>query len=446
MRPRGLSSSSPSSRKVGQVAVQKPQCTQVRMIFSDDGVVGRGELVGGEAGLHQRLSYIRPGLKMPCGSNCRWILRVRASTAGASGWNGASVARTAKGARIEGGVAVAADQGGEDPPDLLGAGVLRPRDFEPDPAAAPVVEAAALRAPRPGARRRPRPWRAGPTASRRCCRRRRRSCLGDLLPEAHGGLAAQHHLRAVLLQGVGQVGDARGHRGPHALQGGSGSRPRPARPPRRPRKRGRCRAGRCGGRGDLGGAAERCRAVTDMASPSPRPVRTRVSLSGAAGRTFTVSSVSAQQRAEAAGDQLGDVEAGDVLHRPAAGGEAFAEAVDALQAQGVVARTAGAATARTAAAGHDARRRGCPLVRGLAHSGPKSGGSKASCWPLGQHGLDLGHGRARRDGQDQLLGLVGDHRSGPRGRGPRRPPPADRRDGASQRRSAPASCWPKARP
>jgi len=38
MRPRGLSSSSPSSTKVGQVAVQKPQCTHLRRIFSDSAV------------------------------------------------------------------------------------------------------------------------------------------------------------------------------------------------------------------------------------------------------------------------------------------------------------------------------------------------------------------------------------------------------------------------
>src|SRR3712207_1593673 len=40
MRPRGESSSSPSSRYVGQVAVQKPQWTQVRRIFSDDCIAG----------------------------------------------------------------------------------------------------------------------------------------------------------------------------------------------------------------------------------------------------------------------------------------------------------------------------------------------------------------------------------------------------------------------
>src|SRR5437763_5687851 len=40
MRPRGLSSSSPSSTYVGQVAVQKPQCTQARRIFSDAAISG----------------------------------------------------------------------------------------------------------------------------------------------------------------------------------------------------------------------------------------------------------------------------------------------------------------------------------------------------------------------------------------------------------------------
>src|SRR5208282_4663540 len=40
MRPRGESSSSPVSRNVGQVAVQKPQCTQARNIFSDRAMSG----------------------------------------------------------------------------------------------------------------------------------------------------------------------------------------------------------------------------------------------------------------------------------------------------------------------------------------------------------------------------------------------------------------------
>src|SRR5690349_24207052 len=40
MRPRGLSSSSPSSTKVGQVAVQNPQWTQVRSTVLDEAVSG----------------------------------------------------------------------------------------------------------------------------------------------------------------------------------------------------------------------------------------------------------------------------------------------------------------------------------------------------------------------------------------------------------------------
>ena len=41
MRPRGESSSSPSSTKVGHVALQKPQWTQARRIFSASAVAGR---------------------------------------------------------------------------------------------------------------------------------------------------------------------------------------------------------------------------------------------------------------------------------------------------------------------------------------------------------------------------------------------------------------------
>src|SRR4051812_39734395 len=40
MRPRGLSSSSPSRRKVGQVAVHMPQCTQVRSTLLELAVSG----------------------------------------------------------------------------------------------------------------------------------------------------------------------------------------------------------------------------------------------------------------------------------------------------------------------------------------------------------------------------------------------------------------------
>src|SRR4051794_1684181 len=113
MRPRGLSSSSPSSRYVGQVAVQKPQCTHVRRIFSDDAIAGSRSCSGAKLvcigslfqarhpgrakrdqgsssgiklwGRHEVLgsslptppedddgthtpAYIRPGLKMPAGS------------------------------------------------------------------------------------------------------------------------------------------------------------------------------------------------------------------------------------------------------------------------------------------------------------------------------------------------------------------------------------------
>ena len=46
MRPRGLSSSSPSSTKVGQVAVQKPQCTHLRMMDSEEAMSGSASWAG----------------------------------------------------------------------------------------------------------------------------------------------------------------------------------------------------------------------------------------------------------------------------------------------------------------------------------------------------------------------------------------------------------------
>src|SRR6201987_2249948 len=46
MRPRGLSSSSPSRTYVGQVAVQNPQWVQVRSTFSDCAVSGSASCSG----------------------------------------------------------------------------------------------------------------------------------------------------------------------------------------------------------------------------------------------------------------------------------------------------------------------------------------------------------------------------------------------------------------
>ena len=67
MRPRGLSSSSPSSTKVGQVAVQKPQCTQVRSTWLLDWIAGSRSCSAVKL-VCMRLTVprtCRPGLRMP---------------------------------------------------------------------------------------------------------------------------------------------------------------------------------------------------------------------------------------------------------------------------------------------------------------------------------------------------------------------------------------------
>ena len=50
--------------------MQKPQCTQDRRISFDRAIAGVGKLLGGEVGLHPPSHQpIRPGLRMPRGSN-----------------------------------------------------------------------------------------------------------------------------------------------------------------------------------------------------------------------------------------------------------------------------------------------------------------------------------------------------------------------------------------
>src|SRR5258708_29342489 len=68
MRPRGESSSSPSSTYVGQVAVQNPQCTQARRIFSEDATCGASSCVmekevcvGYVAFWSRKITRCRPG-------------------------------------------------------------------------------------------------------------------------------------------------------------------------------------------------------------------------------------------------------------------------------------------------------------------------------------------------------------------------------------------------
>ena len=90
MRPRGLSSSSPRSTKVGQVAVQKPQWTHFQ--FGLGGLNVRiGQLLRGEQGPHWVFPSIRQeagdpaGFSMFLGSKAFFIRCCRARKADAGG-------------------------------------------------------------------------------------------------------------------------------------------------------------------------------------------------------------------------------------------------------------------------------------------------------------------------------------------------------------------------
>src|SRR5579885_3846075 len=101
MLPRGLSTSAPNKTKVGQVAVQNPQCTQVRKILLDSAISGSRSRSG--AKFVRMLGYtpanIRPGLRIPFGSKTDFTAEVSRARVGGSGGMTTTLTRTASDAR-----------------------------------------------------------------------------------------------------------------------------------------------------------------------------------------------------------------------------------------------------------------------------------------------------------------------------------------------------------
>jgi hypothetical protein len=115
------------------------------------------------------------------------------------------------------------------------------------------------------------------------------------------------------------------------------------------------------------------------AASSERPCSTSVRVWSGAGSTFTDTSSSTASVPHEPAKKLGEVVAGDVLHHLAARLEGLAAAVDAAEAQQVIARRAGREAARAGEVAHHRADQGA-LPRSLPSSGPRSGGSKASIW------------------------------------------------------------------
>ena len=113
--------------------------------FAQDGVGFRDarccKLFGGEGGLHQMPRYMRPGLRMWCGSKDSLTRADSAASAAACGWNTSVAARTASGARSS--VAWPCE---EHPPHQRRRGVRRGRHLEPDEPARPVDRGSGCRA------------------------------------------------------------------------------------------------------------------------------------------------------------------------------------------------------------------------------------------------------------------------------------------------------------
>ena len=126
-----------------------------------------------------------------------------------------------------------------------------------------------------------------------------------------------------------------------------------------------------------------CRAQRHIASIavwSGSPRQSKVRVSRGAGSTFMVTSVMTRERAPGAGHRLAEIVAGDVLHHPPAGFEDLAPAIHALDAEHMIAREP-----RHESGGCRRnwwrRRRRSRIARLAPSAGPRSIGSKASCWP-----------------------------------------------------------------
>ena len=287
---------------------------------------------------------MRPGLRMPCGSNAAFTRRVmRGERRRLRRDHVHRGAQRVRAAHQRPGAA-----GGRARPAATAAWARRVAG-EPDQAAAPVEESAA----RAGSIARAR---AG--AGRRAHRTRQIASPGSAAAARHRAPPARRRgwprrpadRRAVRPQFGAQPAGAVGRRwrrnprcGPARPSAPNRPAPAPAPPPRpaaRPRRT-RRRASRA-----------RRTAPRTPASAS-RPGSTSVPVRSGAGSTFSVISVMHAQRAVAAGQQLAEVEPGDVLQHAAAGVDHLARPVHRAHAQHVVAHGAPGDPARAGQVGRD---------------------------------------------------------------------------------------------
>src|SRR6185437_1384689 len=113
------------------------------------------------------------------------------------------------------------------------------------------------------------------------------------------------------------------------------------------------------------------------------------------------------QRAIGAADQLGQIEAGDVLHHLGAAAERFALAVDTAEGQQRIPRRAMAQPARTAGVGGRSPTQSGDAI-GAEQPRPVGGIKTQALAFFRQHRGDLGQRRGRRGGDNQLGRLIFD--------------------------------------
>ncbi len=116
-----------------------------------------------------------------------------------------------------------------------------------------------------------------------------------------------------------------------------------------------------------------------------------------------------RQRAPGPRQQFAEIVAGDVLHHPAAGLEAVAEAGHAVRPQQMIASAAGPDAAGSGEAGADHAADGAEARRAQQRRGVDRLEGELLIFGIDQ-GLDVGERRAGLNRDDQLVRLIGGHR------------------------------------
>ena len=314
---------------------------------------------------------MRPGFRMPCGSSAAFTRRVMRASGSGSGGTTSTAVRSDSGARISIQVppaAVAAASTAACAASVAGAG-------DPDQAAAPVEIA-----PRTD-RVRQRPQHGGP--GRRTHRnppdrvgrlgRQRRQVAHR--PPHRARRRIVEDLASSVAEVVAQPGGAIGHRCGEILDAHQATeRPKPASAGTR---RGRLRRQPRGGRDAVRRAKRRRqrrharRRVQAGQHDRADRFRRRQHLQRDLGDDA--------QRAVAAGQQLAQVETGDVLQHAPAGVDHLAVPGDRADAQHVIAHRAPGDAPRAGQVGRDHAAQRLRLAR--AESAARSGGSAMMCWP-----------------------------------------------------------------